>query len=50
VRRFIHQQYDKPTGAIVGMQPFGGARGPMIKRIYAKLIALTSARTIKETL
>jgi 1-pyrroline-5-carboxylate dehydrogenase len=31
------------------MQPFGGARGPMIKRIYAKLIALTSARTIKET-
>jgi acyl-CoA reductase-like NAD-dependent aldehyde dehydrogenase len=29
---------DKPTGAIVGMQPFGGARGsgPMIKRVLCK--------------
>jgi 1-pyrroline-5-carboxylate dehydrogenase len=33
---------DKPTGAIVGMQPFGGARGSgtMIKRVLCKLIAL----------
>jgi 1-pyrroline-5-carboxylate dehydrogenase len=43
---------DKPTGAVVGQQPFGGARGsgtndkagaPM------NLLRWTSARTIKET-
>lgn len=43
---------DKPTGAVVGQQPFGGARGSGTNdKAGAKLNMLrwTSARTIKET-
>lgn len=43
---------DKPTGAVVGQQPFGGARasGTNDKAgSYLNLIRWTSARTIKET-
>ena len=43
---------DKPTGAVVGMQPFGGARasGTNDKAGSAlNLLRWTSARTIKET-
>ena len=42
---------DKPTGAVVGQQPFGGARasGTNDKAgSYLNLIRWTSARTIKE--
>ncbi|MGE5382132.1 MAG: L-glutamate gamma-semialdehyde dehydrogenase [Omnitrophica WOR_2 bacterium] len=44
---------DKPTGAVVGQQPFGGARqsGTNDKAgSYMNLIRWTSPRTIKETL
>lgn len=44
---------DKPTGAVVGQQPFGGARasGTNDKAgSHLNLIRWTSARTIKETL
>jgi 1-pyrroline-5-carboxylate dehydrogenase len=43
---------DKPTGAVVGQQPFGGARGSGTNdKAGSKLNLLrwTSARTIKET-
>jgi 1-pyrroline-5-carboxylate dehydrogenase len=43
---------DKPTGAVVGQQPFGGARasGTNDKAgSYLNLIRWVSARTIKET-
>jgi 1-pyrroline-5-carboxylate dehydrogenase len=43
---------DKPTGAVVGQQPFGGARGPGTNdKAGAKvnLLRWTSLRTIKET-
>ncbi|HMN05182.1 MAG TPA: L-glutamate gamma-semialdehyde dehydrogenase [Flavobacteriales bacterium] len=42
---------DKPTGAVVGQQPFGGARGSGTNDkagSYLNLIRWTSARTIKE--
>ncbi|CAN5803457.1 L-glutamate gamma-semialdehyde dehydrogenase [soil metagenome] len=44
---------DKPTGAVVGQQPFGGARGSGTNdKAGSKLnlVRWTSARTIKETL
>ena len=44
---------DKPTGAVVGLQPFGGARasGTNDKAgSYLNLLRWTSARTVKETL
>jgi len=44
---------DKPTGAVVGQQPFGGARksGTNDKAgSYLNLIRWVSARSIKETL
>jgi 1-pyrroline-5-carboxylate dehydrogenase len=44
---------DKPTGAVVGQQPFGGARasGTNDKAgSYLNLVRWTSARAIKETL
>jgi 1-pyrroline-5-carboxylate dehydrogenase len=44
---------DKPTGAVVGQQPFGGARasGTNDKAVsFLNLIRWTSPRTIKETL
>ena len=44
---------DKPTGAVVGQQPFGGARasGTNDKAgSYLNLIRWTSPRSIKETL
>jgi 1-pyrroline-5-carboxylate dehydrogenase len=44
---------DKPTGAMVGLQPFGGARasGTNDKAgSHLNLIRWTSARTVKETL
>ena len=44
---------DKPTGAVVGQQPFGGARasGTNDKAgSYLNLLRWTSPRTIKETL
>ena len=44
---------DKPTGAVVGQQPFGGARGSGTNDkagSYLNLIRWTNARTIKETL
>jgi 1-pyrroline-5-carboxylate dehydrogenase len=44
---------DKPTGAVVGQQPFGGARksGTNDKAgSYLNLIRWASPRTIKETL
>ena len=43
---------DKPTGAVVGQQPFGGSRasGTNDKAgSYLNLIRWTSQRTIKET-
>ena len=43
---------DKPTGAVVGQQPFGGARGSGTNDkagSYLNLIRWTSVRTIKET-
>lgn len=43
---------DKPTGAVVGMQPFGGARGSGTNDkagSMQNLLRWTSARTIKET-
>jgi 1-pyrroline-5-carboxylate dehydrogenase len=43
---------DKPTGAVVGQQPFGGARGSGTNDkagSYLNLIRWTSARTIKES-
>jgi 1-pyrroline-5-carboxylate dehydrogenase len=43
---------DKPTGAVVGQQPFGGARGSGTNDKAGSLINLirwVSARTIKET-
>lgn len=43
---------DKPTGAVVGQQPFGGARGSGTNDkagSYLNLIRWTSPRTIKET-
>ncbi|MCB9167781.1 MAG: aldehyde dehydrogenase family protein, partial [Flavobacteriales bacterium] len=42
---------DKPTGAVVGQQPFGGARGSGTNDkagSYLNLIRWISARTIKE--
>ena len=44
---------DKPTGAVVGQQPFGGARASGTNDKAGSLLNLlrwTSARTIKETL
>jgi 1-pyrroline-5-carboxylate dehydrogenase len=44
---------DKPTGAMVGQQPFGGARGSGTNDkagSYLNLIRWVSPRTIKETL
>jgi len=43
---------DKPTGAVVGQQPFGGARGSGTNDkagSYLNLVRWVSARTIKET-
>ena len=43
---------DKPTGAVVGQQPFGGARGSGTNDkagSYMNLLRWTSPRTIKET-
>ena len=43
---------DKPTGAVVGQQPFGGARGSGTNDKAGSMINLyrwLSARTIKET-
>ena len=43
---------DKPTGAVVGQQPFGGARGSGTNDkagSYANLLRWTSMRTLKET-
>jgi 1-pyrroline-5-carboxylate dehydrogenase len=43
---------DKPTGAVVGQQPFGGARGSGTNDkagSYLNLIRWVSPRTIKET-
>ncbi len=44
---------DKPTGAVVNQQPFGGARGSGTNDkagSYLNLVRWTNARTIKETL
>jgi len=44
---------DKPTGAVVSQQPFGGARGSGTNDkagSYMNLLRWTSARTIKEAL
>ena len=44
---------DKPTGAVVGQQPFGGARGSGTNDkagSYLNLVRWTNARTVKETL
>jgi len=44
---------DKPTGAVVGQQPFGGARGSGTNDkagSFLNLVRWTSARAIKETL
>ncbi|MEA3445750.1 MAG: L-glutamate gamma-semialdehyde dehydrogenase [Bacteroidota bacterium] len=44
---------DKPSGAMVGLQPFGGARGSGTNDkagSYLNLLRWTSPRTIKETL
>jgi 1-pyrroline-5-carboxylate dehydrogenase len=44
---------DKPTGAVVGQQPFGGARGSGTNDkagSYLNLLRWASARTIKENL
>jgi 1-pyrroline-5-carboxylate dehydrogenase len=43
---------DKPTGAVVGMQPFGGARGSGTNDkagSYLNLLRWVSPRTVKET-
>ncbi|MEQ1935400.1 MAG: aldehyde dehydrogenase family protein, partial [Fimbriimonadaceae bacterium] len=43
---------DKPTGAVVGQQPFGGARGSGTNDKAGSMLNLyrwLSARTIKET-
>jgi 1-pyrroline-5-carboxylate dehydrogenase len=43
---------DKPTGAVVGQQPFGGARGSGTNDKAGSMLNLvrwTSARTVKET-
>jgi 1-pyrroline-5-carboxylate dehydrogenase len=43
---------DKPTGAVVGQQPFGGARGSGTNDkagSYVNLLRWTSLRTLKET-
>lgn len=43
---------DKPTGAVVGQQPFGGARGSGTNDKAGSVLNLyrwVSARTIKET-
>ncbi|TXC78576.1 L-glutamate gamma-semialdehyde dehydrogenase [Luteibaculum oceani] len=43
---------DKPTGAVVGQQPFGGARGSGTNDkagFYLNLLRWTSVRTLKET-
>jgi len=43
---------DKPTGAVVGQQPFGGARGSGTNDkagAYMNLLRWVSPRTIKET-
>ena len=43
---------DKPTGAVVGQQPFGGARGSGTNDkagSYLNLVRWVSPRTIKET-
>ncbi len=43
---------DKPTGAVVGQQPFGGARGSGTNDKAGSMLNLVrwvSARTIKET-
>jgi len=43
---------DKPTGAVVGQQPFGGARGSGTNdKAGSKLnlVRWASARTVKET-
>ena len=43
---------DKPTGAVVGQQPFGGARGSGTNDkagSYVNLLRWTSLRSIKET-
>src|SRR5690606_31166303 len=43
---------DKPTGAVVGQQPFGGARGSCTNDksgSYVNLLRWTSLRAIKET-
>ena len=43
---------DKPTGAVVGQQPFGGSRGSGTNDkagSYLNLIRWVSPRTIKET-
>jgi 1-pyrroline-5-carboxylate dehydrogenase len=44
---------DKPTGAVVGQQPFGGARGSGTNDkagSFMNLLRWVSARTVKETL
>ena len=44
---------DKPTGAVVGQQPFGGGRGSGTNDkagSYINLLRWVSPRTIKETL
>ena len=44
---------DKPTGAVVGQQPFGGARGSGTNDkagSYLNLLRWVSPRTIKEAL
>ena len=44
---------DKPTGAVVGQQPFGGARGSGTNDkagSYLNLLRWTSGRTVKENL
>ena len=44
---------DKPTGAVVGMQPFGGARGSGTNDkagSHLNLLRWVNPRTIKETL
>jgi len=44
---------DKPTGAVVGQQPFGGARGSGTNDkagSYMNLLRWTSARAVKENL
>jgi 1-pyrroline-5-carboxylate dehydrogenase len=44
---------DKPTGAVVGKQPFGGARGSGTNDkagSYLNLLRWTSARTVKENM